>query len=101
MVAPHTTMSGQPLQTQIVSVQHGQLQPGDPNIHHGTGHYRQLIVTDNKSHVGIAGGQPTSGLTLPQKPTPPVITLAKPAATVITGAGDKKQLGAPVSTKEC
>ena len=67
------------------------------------GVFRQVIVTDssgNKVH-GIAGPNQSPGLTLPQKPTPPVITLAKPAATVISEASDKKHLGATVSTKEC
>ena len=47
------------------------------------GVFRQVIVTDssgNKAH-GLTGINQTPGLTLPQKPTPPGITLVKPAFT--------------------
>ena len=45
------------------------------------GVFRQVIVTDssgNKVH-GLTGSNHSLGLTLPQKPTPPGITLVKPA----------------------
>lgn len=47
------------------------------------GSFRQVIVTDasgSKIH-SISATNQTSGLTLPQKPTPPGITLVKPVVT--------------------
>ena len=53
------------------------------------GVFRQVIVTDssgNKVH-GIAGTNQSLGLTLPQKPTPPGITLVKPGFNSPSAAG--------------
>ena len=53
------------------------------------GVFRQVIVTDssgNKVH-GIAGTNQSLGLTLPQKPTPPGITLVKPGFNPPSAAG--------------
>ena len=53
------------------------------------GVFRQVIVTDssgNKVH-GIAGPNQSPGLTLPQKPTPPGITLVKPVLSSSSIAG--------------
>ena len=54
-----------------------------------SGVFRQVIVTDssgNKVH-GIAGTNQSLGLTLPQKPTPPGITLVKPGFNPPSAAG--------------
>ena len=73
---------------QIATVSVQQIQSpiqGQPQVVSSScaGSYRQVIVTDasgNKIHE-ISGTNQTSGLTLPQKPAPPGITLLKPAVT--------------------
>ena len=57
---------------------------GQPHIVTSSpGTFRQVIVTDPTGNKlqGVAGANQTSGLTLPQKPTPPGITIGKSAAT--------------------
>ena len=73
------------LQTKMITVQ------GQPQIvgnTHGST-FRQVLVTDASGNKvpGNSGSTHTSGLTLPQKPTPPGITLVKPAVTVASIVG--------------
>ena len=71
-----TTISGS--NPQLTVQGHQQLVPSS-----SVGPFRQVIVTDSsgsKVH-SISGTNQTAGLTLPQKPTPPGITLVKPVIT--------------------
>ena len=71
-----TTISGTQNQLPV----HGQQQLIPSS---SAGPFRQVIVTDasgSKIH-SISATNQTSGLTLPQKPTPPGITLVKPVVT--------------------
>ena len=73
----------------INCVTHNQItMQGTPRIvpSTGVGTFRQVIVTDtsgNKIH-SIPGSNQTSALTLPQKPTPPGLTIIKPAVIPVS-----------------
>lgn len=78
-------------QTPAVSGHQNQMSIHGPQLvsSSNTGVFRQVIVTDssgNKVH-GIAGTNQSLGLTLPQKPTPPGITLVKPGFNSPSAAG--------------
>ena len=79
------TISSVPQVTTISGQQNQVCIQGQPQLvsSSSTGTFRQVIVTDasgNKVH-SISGTAQSSGLTLPQKPTPPGITLVKPIVT--------------------